>query len=438
MAGRDSLRVLLATKGPLAAIGLINASMVWGLHFIFEFAFLFAAGLDPFNIVFHLGGFIIGSFFFILWFSKNNLNSVLLTTCIGLGLSLIILSLFQNPILIIVILSLTGFSIGSVGPLYYIYGGFITTNQESAGRDMLAIYIPVGFVIIIGTIIVSTGIEVLLASYFAVLLFLFILSFSFVRRSFSLSPRKSTLREYLNKQNFPLPVLLLSLIMGFFVTNSYYTAIVLLNTSEEISLSFPYPESLFIFVFVFFLTSMITCLPCGFLSDRLGRRLSILIGLYLGAFVYFLIPILPMFIPNISEVSILLGIFPIFLGVSITLVCFGGISVANYELAPKEFLMIHGGVGYVFWGLGCVTGVITVELLKPLMETQPILLPFVMIFAYLIATIVVNQNKEPLLSKTEQDWEKLFFRRKDAIKKYAEAAQKIVEKIEPLENERKS
>jgi len=181
---------------------------------------------------------------------------------------------------------------------------------------------------------------------------------------------------------------------------------------------------------------MIMCFPCGFLSDRLGRRLSILIGLYLGAFVYFLIPILPMLIPNISEVSILLGIFPILLGVSITLVCFGGIAVANYEMAPKEFLMIHGGMGYVFWGLGCVTGVITVELLKPIMETQPILLPFVMIFAYLIATIVVNQNKEPLLSKTEQDWEKLFFRRKDAIKKYAEAAQKIVEKIEPLEKEK--
>ena len=57
MAGRDSLRVLLATKGPLAAIGLINASMVWGLHFIFEFAFLFASlgliiGLFPFNLVF--------------------------------------------------------------------------------------------------------------------------------------------------------------------------------------------------------------------------------------------------------------------------------------------------------------------------------------------------------------------------------------------------
>ena len=434
MTFNDVIRISSSRKGILSSVSSnIVGVWAWGLHFVLEFAVLSLANMDPVNILFHFGGFIIGCLISFIWSSKLAPNSVYFTSCIGLGLSSILLALTQVPIQITILLSLAGFCIGSTISVQWLYIGSFLTNPEFYGRSLLIGFIPVALIIILETIVLSTGKVIIYGTFLLLLFLVFLFTFSISQSEFSFSPRERALKEYFNKQDFPLSVLLLGLVMGFFVTNSYYTAIVLLNTSEKIGQSFPYPESLYIFVFVLFLTSIIVSLPCGFLFDKLGRRWAILIGLYLGALVYFLIPTLPTFVPNISEETILLGIFPILIGISLTLICFGGIFVVYYEMAPKEHLMTHDGMVGVFWGFGCVLGVIIVEVLKGSLETQPILLPFVMIFAYLTATIVVNQNKEPLLSKTEQEWEKLFFRKKDAIKDYVETAQKAVEKIEPEE-----
>ena len=404
MSFTDQFRILFTRKGLFATGTTIHGGFLWIFHFVLAFSVLSEAELEPILILFSQVAVPAGSTFFLVWSSKHNQILNYLVSTLVLGLSLVALVLFRDPFLVVVFLVTTGFSIGNIFPMLYDFNSFLFSQPEYNGRQNSFGIFSTMLILIPGVIIISTGIEALQILFLVGLLTIFLLIFFISKNSVILPPRRNPLRFYFRKKVFPSTVLLLCFFVGFFYTNAYYAVILMLKTSEKISQSYIYPESLYFFVFVLSLTILIASVPSGILSDKIGRRWSLLIGFYLVAIGFFIIPILRSIMPGISEETLLLLIFPIITGVGLTFALWGGYFLAIFELAPKGYLTTHSGIAWVFLGLGWISGIITTDVLKAFLIDQPFLLPIVMIFAYFTATIVVIHQEEPLPPKAELEW----------------------------------
>jgi MFS family permease len=400
---------LLTRKGFAIISAGVLGGIMWILHFTLEFKVLEAVDLDYIYILFHLGSLPIGSLFFLLYSSKHNQKLNYLGSSTILIFSLISLLTVKEVILVIPLLIIAGFSNGNCIPSIFLLLSRFFKNPEYNGRIFYLAYVGVTVVLILETIINFIAIELINVLYLLILLITVVITFLIGTDDSSLPPREKDLRLYFRKRIIPYPVLLLSFFIGFFMTNVYYTAILIFNNTDLTDIMIRIPSTWNIFILVLFTTSFIVCIPCGYMYDKVGRRWSILIGFYLEAIAFiafFIITLYPTLFPSNAEDIFLLVIFPVFAGIGFSLALYGALLVVLYELAPEGFSIIHGGVSTLAFGLGLAFGVITVTAFEPLIQVQPILLPVIMIFAYFTATIVVFHTEEPLPSKEELEWRK--------------------------------
>ncbi|MFW9991424.1 MAG: MFS transporter [Candidatus Odinarchaeota archaeon] len=404
MSFKDHLQPLFTRQGLLFVSGGMLAGLTWLLHFTIEFSALASVESEPVFILFHLGAVPFGYMFFLLWFSKRDQTISYLFFSTLFTMSLIGLVITREEIIVHLLLAVAGFSLGCVIPQIYIINSRVFTNPEYNGRINYLAFMVVAFCLMLGAILdlyaVMSGDNVIFLIFLGLLLLLLLGSYVIGSNELVYPPRKD-LRLYFRKSVLPYPVLLLGFFVGFFYANLYYIVVLMLKDNSTVSASFPYPASLDVFVFVLFFTCALTCPLGGLLYDKIGRRWSILIGFYIEALAFFLIPF---FHPGVDEQIMLLFIFPVLAGIGFTLGLFGVFLTGTTELAPKDHLVINSCVFFLFVGFGTFSGVVFDEALKSLIIDQPFMFPVVMIFAYFTATIVVFQLKEPLLSKTELEW----------------------------------
>lgn len=402
MAVFQPYRFLLSRKALVLVTASVLASLSWLLHFILEFIVLSAVDLAPIYILFHLAGLPIGALLFLFVFSKHDQTVCFLVTSSLLNFSLIGLVLVQEPIFVLGFLALAGVNIGIGLPLIFLLIVPFLEKPEYNGRIYYSSYIGISLILILEAIVIFMKAVLIHVLFLGTLLFIILITFLLGRSPSVLPPRRTNLRSYLQKDVFPFPAHFLTFFLGFFFTNGYYAAILILSSSEKLSQLYPYPDSLNVFILILYLICLLFCVPSGILYDWVGRRWPMLIGFYLTALLFFIIPFRSTLFPYIPEETLFLLIIPIILGLGITLAIFGGFLVVNLELAPKEYLSTHIGIIVVFVGVGEICGVIANEVLKLL--DQPFLLPVVMIFASFTATMIVFQIKEPLPSRAELEW----------------------------------
>ena len=396
----------------------IGGTYAWILHFVLEFSVLDRVGLDPYHILFHLVGLTIGFSFYLVWSSKRNFSINFLISFVLLGLSLIGMTLIDDQQIIMLLLLIAGFNIGNGLPSAWSTMSIMFTNPEFNGRLNYSGYIPVSIILFISALIDLTGNSLLMAVFLSLMLVLVVAAFLIGRKSLTMPPRTASLKQFFHKKVFSVPLMLFFCFLGFFFTNAYYGAIILLNNfgiEEGIS------RSLDQFNMTLWLTCLLICIPSGFLYDKIGRRRSILAGLYINAFAFFSVIFLPITFPTIDKMFLLLIIFPIIMAIGLTLTFFGTFLMLAMELSPvghKDFLNINNHVAALMASFGMIIGVIIDELIKHNIEVLPIL----MIFTYFTATYLVSQLKEPLPSKT--------FRKEKELKDYAERAKYVVDSLE--------
>ena len=426
----DELKPIITKKGFLVISGGILSSLIWILLFSFEFRALEEANASlpgdyrGLYVLYHLIALPFGSLLYLLWSTNHDQKMSYIVSCILLAISMAGLAVAGstevNPFLIIVFLIVTGLINGYVIPVIFSLLSLFFKNLEYNGRTYYLAYSGVIVVIILEVIIAYfikatndfIG-EMLHILYLMGLILVVVTTFFIGKDESILLPRKTHLRYYLRKNVLPYPVLLLSFFIGFFMTNVYYTSNAMFYSPKFTEIMSRNDQSWNIFLLVLFITSLVACLPSGYLYDKIGRRWSILIGFYLEAIAFISLPGIIRFIletlfkdipPTTIEEIVLLIIYPVIVGMGLSLALFGGLLVVLYEQAPEGFSEIHGGISTMAFGFGMVFGVITVTALGPIIESQQILLPFVMIFVYFTATIVIFQTDEPLPSRAELDW----------------------------------
>ncbi len=395
----------------------IGGTYAWILHFVLEFSVLDRVGLEPYHILFHIVGLAIGLGFYLVWSSKRNFSLNFLISFVLLGLSLIGMTLIDDQQIIKLLLFIAGFNIGNGLPSAWSTLAIMFTNPKYNGRLNYSGYIPVSIILLISAVIDFTGNSLVMAFFLLLMLVLVVVAFVIGRKALTMPPRTASLRLFFHKKVFPIPLMLFFCFLGFFFTNAYYGAIILLyNFGIEEGIS----RSLDQFNITLWLTCLLICIPSGFLYDKLGRRRSILAGLYINALAFFAVIFLPIAFPTIDKMLLLLIIFPVIMAIGLTLTFFGTFLMLAMELTPlghKDFLNINNHVAALMASFGMIIGVIIDELIKQDIEMLPIL----MIFSYFTATYLVSQLKEPLPSKPVREKE---------LKDYAERAKHVVDSLE--------
>jgi hypothetical protein len=312
-------------------------------------------------------------------------------------LSLIGLLFVSEELLILFLLALAGFTIGIVLPYLLYFASPFLHNAEYNGRLNSMVYVGISVIVLIDAVLDFYQLKVLNALFLVGILLVILISFRIGKDAQLLSPRNPGFRRYISKKE-TYPFLMFIFFCGFFFSNTYYAATIILERSD---LSYSFSEALALFAFVLFLTVMIVLPVGGLLMDSIGRRSSVLIGLYFYALAFFILTLLPNWV---DEEIVTLFIFPIILGIGFSLALFSGILLI-YELAPKNYLMIHICISWISYGIGLVIGVITDQALMPIIEDkEPLLLPVTLIIAFFTATLLVLQLDEPLPPKAELEW----------------------------------
>ena len=186
--------------------------------------------------------------------------------------------------------------------------------------------------------------------------------------------------------------------------NIYYATVILLQNNAALSPDFM--DNLIEFLIVLFITTIILSIPFGILYDTIGRRRSIVIGIYLMTFSFLLVAGAPILFPRLDTKFIYLRIFPIILGSGMSLAVFGGFLYGHSELITKKYAIVHKGCAVLAMGLGSAAGLIVDTILEQLIKTQPLLFILAQIFVYFTITISIFQLPETLPSKAEQEWAK--------------------------------
>ncbi len=374
----------------LIFIPILIGSILWALHFIFEFSIIIKYGLPFFFVVFHFFAVSIAAFFSIKVISKWRFFpsyfisiSIIIFSCIGL-------IAVNQPWFVPFGLFGAGFGIG-------VYFGFSNALLHFTTEDpkFTGHFFALGQAILAIFIVIQTLIDLLANSWIYISYFLLIflavgILLMYCKADVKLPPQEPlSIRKYLSKKE-NLPELGLAFFSGFFFTNTYYSTIIILQPLGGLM-------ELNIFVIVLFITFAIVALPCGILMDTFGRRITILLGLSIQALAFLLL--------SFSEItiSLLIYIFPILLGIGLSFTI-----ITSYvffeELPPRKHLRDLGYIYMGVLGLGCVGGAVLGEVLRPLLALDPGNLTIILLFVFVIATFSISQLKETLPTKDELEW----------------------------------
>jgi len=370
---------------------LISLSLGNILHFTLEFSVLQTVNLPYLFIIFHMIGVPVGAFFAVKVSNKWNNIVAFSSNFILLIIFLMSLIIILNPIYTPFGLFGAGFFIGGMsGPLMITSASSIpkSLNSVVGGRLFARGFAVSSIFVIIYALLNLTINFTLTLIYFSLILivslvFIFIIKIDFQ----SITQENLNISTYFkNKKN--LSKMAVYFFHGFFIINTYYAAILIF---DWIKLG-TYLNSFVLFLFIII---AIGAIPTGIIADRIGRRITIMIGLAVQALAFLILSFL-------NEINIILiVIFILFLGIGFNFI-YVGFTQLRLELPEKTSLRDESSLSVGFLGIGSAVGVILGEVLNFLIRTNTAYLTIVLLFVFICATIVVFQVRETLPSRSEK------------------------------------
>jgi len=286
-----------------------------------------------------------------------------------------------------------GFSIGIVLGLLYKHFFPIFKETRFAARYFSTAFIFVGFLIIIEAVI-DINKNPLLGIIFFILVYILIFIFAMLGKE---AISKLPIQEILNitsyiKEKKDIIKISFAFFAGFLWVNIYYVAILFLEINGL-------DPKLTIYVIVFCISLIISAFPGGLIADMIGRRISVLIGLIFQAIAFLILSF------NSQNEFILLYIAPLLLGAGLSLSLTTSYLIYG-ELSEYRYLRDNGSLFIAFMMSGSVIGVIIAEIMRPLFLAEPTYLTVVLLFVFILTTIVIIQMRETLPTKAAVKWEK--------------------------------
>ena len=361
------------------------------LHFTLEFSVLERVGLPYFFIIFHMIGVPVGSFVAIKISNKWNGISAFLSNFILLGIFLISLIIFLNPLYTPFGLFGAGFFIGVMGgPLSIAAVSSVPESRDPvfAGRIFGRAFAISSIFVIIYALLNLTINFTLSLIYFSLILIVSLVFTLLTYKEFQFLTQENLkiIAYFKNKKN--LSKMAVYFFHGFFIINTYYAAILIF---DWISLG-TYLNSFVLFLFIII---AIGGIPAGNIADRIGRRITIMIGLAIQALAFLILSFL-------NDVNIILiVIFILFLGIGFNFI-YVGFTQLRIELPEKETFRDEISLSIGMLGIGSAVGVILGEVMQFLIRTNTAYLTIVLLFVFICATIVVFQVQETLPSRSEK------------------------------------
>lgn len=333
----------------------------------------------------------VGAFFAIKISNKWNSIVAFLSNFILLLIFLMSLIIFLNPYYTPFGLFGAGFFIGGMsGPLSINSTSSTpeSTDPVFAGRLFGRGFAVSSIFVIIYALLNLTINFTLTLIYFSLILIVSLVFTFFTKKDFQCITQENLniITHIKNKKN--LSNMAVYFFHGFFIINTYYAAILIF---DWIKLG-PYLNSFVLFLFTII---AIGGIPTGFIADRIGRRITIIIGLVIQALAFLILSFL-------NDVNIILiVIFILFLGIGFNFI-YIGFTQLRLELPERLTLRDEISLSVGILGIGSAVGVILGEVLKYLIVTNTAYLTIVLLFIFICATIVVFQVRETLPSRSEK------------------------------------
>ena len=373
--------------GSVGLISLINI-----LHFSLEFIVLKEVNLPYFFIIFHMIGLPFGAVFTLKFAYKwNNLIAYLSQFTLFTFL-LMSLMIFLNPLYIPFGLFGAGFFIGGMSGFSIING--LSSTPEAGdpkvfGRLWSLTMVTTSFFIIIYAVINLQKNFLITIIYFLLILILILFFMLYTKNDFQIitQERLNVTNFFKNKAN--LPKLGVAFFLGFFIINTYYAAILIFDQLGLV-------QYLNTFVLILFIIVLITSLPVGIITDTIGRRFTVIIGLAIQALAFLILSFI-----NDPDNIILIVLFIVVLGAGFTFL-YIGLEAMMAELPEKLTIRDEHSIFSAFLGMGAAVGVLLGEVFKYLIVTNTAYLTMVLLFVFICATIVIFQVKETLPSRAEK------------------------------------
>jgi len=387
---QDVLKKFSKNQLTIGNSNILVSCLGWSLHFNLEFSVVLRANLPGFFILLHLIGVIFGSLLGLKFINKWDHYKAFLFINITMVLSFIGMVLITQPWFGALGLFIAGICIGGGCGLTSEQATRVKDFPKFGGRLTSLTFIMVSIFIIIEALLIFYSIILLQVIIFVIILVLFFV-FQSKGKDYSIIPEQKLLsfKKYVQKKE-NIPNLALGFFYGFFMTSNYYAAFLIFN---NLGLTDKFP----LFVIVFWATFGILAFPVGLMMDKFGRKIITLIGFGFQAFGFLILWFI-----GINDINLIV-IFPIFLGIGVSMSLMGEIILFG-EIPRKNQVRDTFYIFFIFIGIGCSLGVLLCELLKSVFIIEPEYLAIVLLFIFLIASVILSQLKETLPSKEELEW----------------------------------
>ncbi|TFH31234.1 MAG: MFS transporter [Promethearchaeota archaeon] len=368
---------------------LIAGTLLWISHFLWEYLLLIANSINIWWVAISYLGCIVGGMV-ILWVNQRVSHYIIFILCYGaFGGIHIALKWVSEPWIIIVGLFLLGLTGGGFVGVMFTQLSPAFPDPKYNGRVNGLGYATMNFLILLLILMdffpSKLPITIMMGVFTGGTLLL-----AWVGRHDANITKQHQFKVKLFLAN-PLTSnrLIIAFFWGFFLTLPFYAAINLI-------LHHSFSWNLNQFIITVFVTIATTSLPNGLLLDKLGRKKVMLFGIGMLSMAFFVL-----FLP-ISDM-VLEILFPVILGIGTTLFLTSN-SLIFIEFTEKHHLRDYFTIYYILMAVGMFGGVVLGLTLEDLYLDDPIYLTVVLLFLFLIATIVISQTDETLPKKEELDW----------------------------------
>jgi len=384
-------RDVFSKKGWLSIFAcFLAATVLWGSHFVFEYRAVINSGLPLWTVGASYLGCILGGIVSIWIFYRIPHHIMFFGSVVSFGMFQIILQIsIANPWMLILSLGGIGFSGSCLIGVMFTQLSPAFPDPKYNGRVNGLGYTAMNIIILVLTILnfLPTRIPIIIV----ICIFISgIICVGWISRGHG-NPvlQKPFKMSLFSSQPQTGSKMLLGFFWGFFLTNPFYAAVTLI-----IHGGFNWNLSHFYFI-VFFIISLLS-IPNGILLDVLGRKKVMLFGIGVLSLAFFVL-IFPID-------KVVLGIlFPVILGIGTTLFLTSN-SLIFFEFTDKRYIRAYMTVYYLLSAVGMLGGVLLGWVLESLYLAEPIYITVVLLFLFLIATIITSQIKEPLPDKEELEW----------------------------------
>jgi len=369
----------------LVMSGLFIGVLAWQFHYILEYAVIINNNLSPPYIIFHYIGVIVGLILGIKIVYKLNHFVVFSISISFLLFFFTCLLIFNQPWFVPYGFLGAGINVGILlGLLFFQISFFFKDRKFGARKFSLAMTIVMIILIIEGflNIILNPWLGVIFLLVNQLLSLISLLIGKVAHDPPAQKPFKVS--QYLrDKDN--LPSIAFMFFWGLFFTNTHYASYLILERNG-------FQLSYNTFCIILFITMVVLSFPNGIISDIIGRRITVLIGIIIQSLAFMIVSFLD------QNELILIYIFPMILGIGFSMSIQNSI-VVLIELPEPQHIRDHTALLYIFAVTGMIFGLILTELLKPIFLIEPSYLTMGLLFIFVCAIFVISQMKETLPSK---------------------------------------